>query len=292
MEAPVNHHYVSQCHLKEFFNRKEGQIYLYDKQLNNHYQKSGTKRIFSEKDLNTKLFGDKIDRHTMEIELQVLFEDDFAKHLAAVIQFHDDQQAIEKAYWEMNHLALMALVGEYRNPAYKSGLDNALDSLKSHITGSPEPEPKLKYQNTRGYLDVADLLLKDMDPITFAIVSIKSNDHFILPDTSAFLARQNLDTGHIMQFGLPISDKLFLLGRSKRMGHYPTTLVTIPDDDSEIVFRINSDLVNYAYKTVACKDKLFLDIPLHSIPVIPTQKVPVIPLQNGPVMDKELLKIA
>jgi len=258
MQERINHHFVSQCHLKEFFNNEEGQIYLFDKQLNNHYQNSGTKRIFSEKDLNTKLFGDQIDRHSMEIELQVLFEDDFAKHLATVKQFHEDHQTIEKAYWEMNHLALMALVGEYRNPAYKSGLDQAMDTLKTHVTGSNEPDIKLKYQNTKGYLDVAHVLLKEMDPITFAIVAINSADHFILPDTSAFLARQNLDIGHVMQFGLPISDKLFLLGRSTRMGHYPTTLVTIEDDDSEMVFRINSDLVNYAYKTVACKDKCFL----------------------------------
>jgi len=258
MYERVNHHYVSQCHLKEFLNKEEGKIYLYDKQLRNYYQKSGTRRIFSEDDLNTKLIGNKIDRNSMEIELQVLFEDDFSKHLAAVKQFHEDQKAIEKAYWEMNHLALMALVGEYRNPAYKSGLDQAMDSLKLRVTGSEEPDPKVKYQNTKGYLDVAHILLKDMDPITFAIVSLKSKDHFILPDTSGFLARQNLDTGHVMQFGLPISDKLFLLGRSTRMGKYPTTLVNVENDDSEMVFRINSDLVNYAYKTVACHDKAFL----------------------------------
>jgi hypothetical protein len=258
MQEHVNHHYVSECHLKEFFNSEEGQIYLFDKQLNNFYQKPGTKKIFSEKDLNTKLLGDKVDRQSMEIELQVLFEDDFAKHLAAVMQFHVDHNAIEKVYEDMNYLALMALVGEYRNPAYKSRLDQAMDSPKIHVTGANEPDPKLKYQNTKGYLDVAHILLKDMDPITFAIVSINSNDHFIVPDTSGFLARQNLDIGHVMQFGLPISDKLFLLGRSTRMGKYPTTSVTIDHEESEIVFRINSDLVNYAYKTVACKDKVFL----------------------------------
>ena len=258
MNEPVNHHYVSECHLKEFFNKEMGQIYLYDKLLDNHYQRSGTKKIFSEKDLNTKLFGDMIDRISMETELKVLFEDDFAKHLARIKQFHYDQLAIEKVYEDMNYLALMALVGEYRNPAYKSGLDQALDSLKTQVTGSIIPAEKLKYQNTRGYIDVAQLLLEDMDPITFAIVSINSNDRFIVPDTSGFIARENLDYGHVMQFGLPLSDKLFLLGRSKRMGKYPTTLVTIDENDSEIVFLINTDLINYAYKTVACKDQLFL----------------------------------
>jgi hypothetical protein len=154
MSERINHHYVSQCHLKEFFNNEEGKIYLYDKQLRNYYQKSGTRKILSEKDLNTKLLDNKIDRNSMEIELQVLFEDDFAKHIGAVKQFHENQKSIEKAYWEMNHLALMALVGEYRNPAYKAGLDHAMDSIKLRVTGSEEPDPKVKYQNAEGYLDV------------------------------------------------------------------------------------------------------------------------------------------
>lgn len=42
------------------------------------------------------------------------------------------------------------------------------------------------------------------------------------------------------------------------MGKYPTTLVEIKEDDDELVFKINSDLANYAYKTVACKDQTFL----------------------------------
>jgi hypothetical protein len=258
MEEPINHHFVSECHLKEFFNNEDRQIYLFDKQLSNYYQRSGTKRIFSEKDLNTRLFGDKIDSQTMEIELKVLFEDDFSKHLASIIQFHQDQKEIAKIYEDMNYLALMALIGEYRNPEYKSGLDQAMNDLKKHFTGIDIPDPKLKYQNTKGYIDVGYLLLKDMDPITFALVSIESNDHFIVPDTSGFLVREHLDIGHVMQFGLPVSDKLFLLGRSTRMGKYPTTLVSIKEDSSELVFRINSDLINYAYKTVACKDQLFL----------------------------------
>jgi len=265
MEEPVNHHYVSECHLKEFFNAEDGKIYLFDKQLNNYYNRSGTKRIFSEKELNTKLLGNSIDRQSMERELKVLFEDDFAKHLATVIHFHQSQQAIEKAYEDMNYLALMALVGEYRNPAYKSGLDQIMDGIKKHLTGSDIPDPKLKYQNTKGYIEVAMHLLTDMDPMTFAVVSIQSADHFLLPDTSGFLAREHLAIGHVMQLGLPISDKLFLLGRSKRMGRYPTTLVTIDQDDSDLVFRVNSDLANYAYKTIACKDKEFLKKTMHKM---------------------------
>jgi hypothetical protein len=48
------------------------------------------------------------------------------------------------------------------------------------------------------------------------------------------------------------------LGRSASLGHYPTTLVEINENEDELVFKINSDLVNYAYKTAACRDEAFL----------------------------------
>ena len=42
------------------------------------------------------------------------------------------------------------------------------------------------------------------------------------------------------------------------MGKYPTTIVTIDNDDDNLIFKINSDLANYAYKTVGCKNEEFL----------------------------------
>lgn len=264
MNKPVNHHYVSQCHLKEFFNSKEQKIYLFDKQLFNFYPKSGTRRIFSMDHLNNRLVGDKLDQESMELELRVMFEDKFAKHLKSVLRLYEDQSLVEQVYDDLNFLALMALVGEYRNPHYKQRLDDIFDSLDEQLRarGGNVPEnikpENLLYSNQKGYIDVAFLMLEKMDPITFAIVSIQSDDHFIVPDTSAFLVRLNLDTGPVMQFGMPVSDKLFIMGRSAAMGHYPTTLVTITENDDDLVFKINSDLVNYSYQTVACKDQVFL----------------------------------
>lgn len=271
MSEPVLHHYVSECHIKEFYNRVQKKIYLFDKELLNFYNKPGTKRIFSENDLNTRLLGGMLDRHSLELQLRTLFEDNFAKHLEAVKNFHNDTTLIASAYEDLNYLGLMALVGEYRNPHYKQGIDSALNAMRDHAisVGVTVPDQttheNVKYQNVKGYMDVALLLLERMDPISFAIVSIESNDHFILPDTSGFLVRQQLDIGPVMQFGLPISDKLFILGRSASMGKYPTTIVTISEDDSNLVFRINTDLVNYAYKTIACKDEDFLKMTIMNV---------------------------
>ncbi|MEJ6979756.1 DUF4238 domain-containing protein [Pedobacter sp. P351] len=261
---PVNHHYVSKCHLKEFFNSYTNKIYLYDKNLRNFYTRPGISKIFSCKKLNNRLWDTAIDRTSMELELRVMFEENFSKHLNVVIDFIDAPSIIQKAYEDLNFLGLMALVGEYRNPFYKSGLDDALNSLANDakIRGAHVPDelehPDVIYKNLKGYIDVASMLLQSMDPITFSIVVIKSTDHFILPDTTAFLVRQNFDTGKVMQFGIPVSDKMFVLGRSEAIGKRPTRIVTINENDDELVFKINSDLVNYAYKTVACKDEVFL----------------------------------
>ena len=264
MSKPINHHFVSQCHLKEFFNPEEKRIFLYDKQLSNFYYKSGTRNIFSMDYLNNRLINEELDQESMELELRVLFEDKFSKHLQSVKRLYEDHSLVAEVYDDLNYLALMALVGEYRNPEYKQGLDDVFASMDEQLklrgAKIPEKTPNdlVLFSNMKGYIDVAFLLLEKMDPITFAIVSIRSDDHFIVPDTSGFLVRYNLESGPVMQFGLPISDKLFILGRSAAMGLYPTTLVEITENNGNLVFKINSDLINYSYKTVACKDEIFL----------------------------------
>lgn len=264
MSKPVNHHFVSQCHLREFFDFDSKRIYLYDKIRSNLYRKNGTRYIFSMDYLNNRLINDEVDQESMELELRVMFEDNFSKHLQSVKRIYNDHSLVGDAYNDLNYLALMALVGEYRNPEYKQGLDGVFDSMDEQLKirgGKISKKTKnelIPYSNQKGYIDVAFLMLEKMDPITFAIVSIKSDDHFIIPDTSGFLVRSNFDTGQVVQFGLPVSDKLFILGRSAVMGLYPTTLVEINDNNDDLVFKINSDLINYSYQTVACKDEIFL----------------------------------
>jgi len=264
VSAPINHHFVSKCHLKEFFDHDAKRIYLYDKIISNFYYRTGTSNIFSMNYLNNRLINNKVDQKSMELELRVLFEDNFSKHLQSVKRVYEDHTLVGEINDDLNYLALMALVGEYRNPHYKQGLDDVFDLMDEQfkVRGGNVPEKTknkmVPFGNVKSYMDVAFMILDKMDPITFAIVSIKSDDHFIVPDTSGFLVRLNLDTGPVVQFGLPVSDKLFILGRSAAMGPYPTTLVEINENNHDLVFMINSDLVNYSYKTVACKDEIFL----------------------------------
>ena len=132
---PINHHYVSRCHLKEFFNIEVGKIFLYDKQEDNFYNRSGVRNIFSLDNLNNRITSNNIDKISMELELRTMFEENFSKHISWLKKFCIDPENIEQAYYHMNFIATMALVGEYRNPHYKKGIDEAMNHLKTRLQG-------------------------------------------------------------------------------------------------------------------------------------------------------------
>jgi len=119
-------------------------------------------------------------------------------------------------------------------------------------------DPKVKYENAPDYFRVAFKILVRMEPMIFSVFSIDSDDHFLLPDTSCFQIRANGEIGEILQIGVPVSDKLFILASSKNSAKKLSQLVTFHEDFDPEVLRINSDLANFAYKGIACSDMEFL----------------------------------
>ena len=77
MSTPINHHHVSQCHSRLFFNEQDKKIYYYDKELDKFDYKLTTKSLFSENYANTKLENDEFDHKSVEDELNQYFEKDF-----------------------------------------------------------------------------------------------------------------------------------------------------------------------------------------------------------------------
>src|ERR1700733_1953131 len=101
MSTPVKHHYVSQCHLKKFFNEKANKIFIYDKEQKNFYDKASTKYLFSEDFSNSIEINGEIDHSKLETELRLLFEDDFLRDLAQIEKFvdnpYEDRESAELA---------------------------------------------------------------------------------------------------------------------------------------------------------------------------------------------------
>ena len=130
MSTPKNHHYVSQCHQKEFFNDSTGLIYVYDKELNNHYSKQTSKSLFSEDQLNTRESNGNLDQSTLETELKLLFEDEFSIHTRQVEGFLKSQDEMQKSYESMCWLTMLGILGEIRHPYFKKNLDKILLDVK------------------------------------------------------------------------------------------------------------------------------------------------------------------
>jgi len=278
MNVPINHHYVSRSHQSQFFNDSTGRIYLYDKEWDNFYHRTTTKSVFSEDHLNTRFTNGEFDQKTLEFELQRMLEDDFNNHVAQVKKFvntrQDQDETCESLYW----LTLYGIVGEMRHPIFKRQIDETLDHTEFELLvkhfGVDEPtamsyiESKkvTPYHNNISYIEVALKIIEKLDPIEFEIYVIESSDHFLLPDTSCWQLRGQLNyypnnfIKEIIQIGLPISDKIFVLvtPQSRNIESHSISVMWIDEDESPTVDQINRDLFSFSKKAVACKDESYL----------------------------------
>lgn len=278
MNAPKNHHYVSQCHQREFFNETDKAIYIYDKERNNFYKKLTTKSLFSEDDLNTKRKSDGLDYTTLETELKILFEDNFPKLLTRIKSFVLDPQEVQDFYENvLGWFVLMGIIGELRHPKFKKQLDEIMlrigtDTLhvatgidRQKIPEYLKSRQKTPYNNELSYITTAIRIFERMEPMEYEIYVIETQAHFILPDTSCVQIRGQLQQymnafiTEITQVGIPLTDKIFLLANSSKLGIKANGIQYIKTaEDEEMVTEINRDLFQFARKAVACKDKNYL----------------------------------
>lgn len=276
MSTPKNHHYVSQCQQIEFFNKNEGKIYVYDKILDNHYDKRTTKSLFSEAYINSKVFDGEVNHIQLELELKVIIEDEYPKHLETVNHFLNTKLNFDATYESLVLVMILGVLGSLRHPSFKKSFEKRLKEIdtdllkrisgeaKRQIKDILNKKLKTKFANDLGYLDTAFRILERMEPFNFEIFLIKSSDSFLLPDTSGFQVRGQLHQypnsliNEIIQIGLPITKNIFVLGTSNFVDNKPSSVQVITDDNSETVFSINKDLYNFSVKAVACHDRDFL----------------------------------
>jgi len=276
MSTPKNHHYVSRCHQAEFFNDAEGKIYIYDKTLDNHYSKNGTRRLFSDDFINSRFIQGEVDHQQLETELKILIEDDFPIHVGNIKNFILTQERQEETYESLVYVAMLGILGQLRHPEFKESFENKFQQIESGILSKLtnlskekineylETQKKTKFSNVLGYISTALRILERMEPFDFEIYSIESSDQFILPDTGCFQIRGQLHNysnpliNEITQLGIPLSDKIFILATSKHLKSGQSGIQFIRDNNSDMVLSINKELFGFAYKAVACKDSNYL----------------------------------
>ncbi|MBO0953264.1 DUF4238 domain-containing protein [Fibrella forsythiae] len=273
MSTPKNHHYVSQCHIKKFFNEAESRIFMYDKAKANFYSSRSTKNIFSDKYGNSRYDNGEIDHSTLETELSDYFETEFAENCEliehAVINLTID--AIEP----LVKLTKFGILSELRHPSFKKRNDDTLLSTFKSLRPNSSPEftkeldklisvfDKTKFLNIGSYKELADKIFLRMGNAVYTIIKIENDEHFILADNYGVIKRSNLAKNSLARIvtgvSFPLTSKLFLHVDSENVELSNVKIKKISDHKnrgfSEI---INKEIFDNAIKTIACESEAYL----------------------------------
>lgn len=278
MSTPQNHHYVSQVHIKNFFNYEEGKIYVYDKDRKNHYFKKTTRSLFSERRLNSRFKDGVIDHETIEKDLNDFFEKDFRKNTEIVQAFTNDNRFTEDVRKALIYFVKYGIIGDMRTPRYKKNVDdtiiealskiseNATASLKNQINDMFKFTENVKYSNLLDYSELADKILGAMGNVIFQIMIPKNEeDFFILPDVAAATTRAkinkyyNPDTEEIAFVSIPLSSKIYIHFHSQKLFQgkkVPDS--NIWDCSSKQVAILNKANLGYSQCKIACESEAYL----------------------------------
>jgi hypothetical protein len=278
MSTPINHHYVSQCQLRAFFNEAEGKIHVYDKQLDNLFSKRTTKSIFSEPKLNSTVIAGEVNHNVVEDDLRFYLEDSYSKNLSIIETYittvSDDEDGFIDALMEMTRLGV---IGEMRHPSHKKNVDDqvygvleifapiAADKLKEEIKEAFEERKKTKYSNSLRYAQMSGEILKKMGEINFTIIYISNDtDYFILSDCSSTTFRAkineyfNPDIKDIAMVFMPISSRIAIIAVADRLDNHPGSIKYYTEKDRATLEMLNHMTLANSKKMIACENGEYL----------------------------------
>lgn len=277
MSIPKNHHYISQTHISNFFNKQVAGIYLHDKERDKIFKSNGTRNIFSEKNLNTKrLPGGNVDYTSTEKELNENFEKDFNSHFQQIRKFMDSHKLSKELSLAFSYFARYGIIGEFRTPTYKKRLDdtifngmkdimeNAVDELKESFFKTFEFDDEVNYTNIGDFWELSQQILDTMGDLSFILQTPKEHgDYFILGDFVVATVRDkineyfNPDVREIAYIGFPLSSKIYLNLYSNKWDRSPkASLIQVLGTSA--VYGINRANYYYTKKYLACEDESYL----------------------------------
>lgn len=228
MSVPKNHHIISKVHIKNFFNKSEGKIYVYDKSEKNIFFKTTLKSLFSEQYSNSRFSDGEIDHETLEKELNDFFEKDFAKNASIVQNFISNNIENEEIIKALIYFVKYGIIAEMRTSKYKKEMDEVIfgslkgisemfaPELKADFKKSIEFENHVKYSNLTSYLDIANEVLEKMGDFRYEILVADELNYFFIPDFGAATQRDkindyfNPDIKEIAYVGLALTSKIFI----------------------------------------------------------------------------------
>ncbi|OON67912.1 DUF4238 domain-containing protein [Hymenobacter sp. CRA2] len=278
MSTPLNHHYVSQCQIRNFFNQSEKKIYLYDKIRNNFFNKTTTKSVFSERELNTVYENGQLNHDIIEKDLKDYFEDSFVKNTKIILDYAETQIAVkDELINALIDITKLGIIGDMRNPVSKRQLDDAIykpfeelrqyaaPNLKEQIDQALEDRKKTKYSNKLQYSKIAEDVIEKMFPLVSVIFYITTeDDYFVLSDCSSIVSRAkinkyfNPDIQEIANVGTPLTSKLLVQTMSSKLGRKEGGIYYLGDNHKSMINDINMMTLASSKKMVACESEAYL----------------------------------
>jgi hypothetical protein len=277
MSVPKNHHIISKVHTKNFFNKNEGKIYVYDKFKKNIYFKTTLKSLFSEQYSNSRFYNGKIDNETLEKELNDFFEKDFAKNVSIVQHFISNKNQNEENIKALLYFVKYGIIAEMRTSKHKKEVDEAIfgplkglsemfaPELKADFEKSLEFQNHVKYSNLTSYLKIADEVLEKMGDLRYEILVANEFNYFFIPDFGAATQRDkinvyfNPDIKEIAYVGLALTSKIFInFFSTKLYKNKPLPSSTIIHCDFNAVEYYNRLNLRYCQCLVASENEEYL----------------------------------
>lgn len=278
MSIPRNHHFVSEVHQKKFFNYQSNRIYVYDKQRKNLYSKKTTKTLFSERDSNTSFNDGTKDFTKLEGDLNINFEQELSNNIQIVEDFIKNREMNESINDALFNIARFGVIGEFRTPRNKKGMDDALWEGFSKIMVQSTPELKkgleevfafrkeVKYSNVLTYSETANSILELMGGLIFKIIIPENNDdYFVLPDCSSIRVRDkindyfNPDIKEIAYIGVPVTSKMFIHFFSEKLFKENMPISEIIYEESQVIRKINIECMYFSQGKIACESEEYLE---------------------------------
>jgi Protein of unknown function (DUF4238) len=277
MSTPRNHHYVSQVHLNNFFNKPQNKIFVYDKVLDNFYWKETTKSLFSERDGSTRYVSNEKDFHSLENDLNIHFEKDFHRHLNTVKLFVQNFEMSENVNEALLHFAKYGVIGDMRTPRHKKLTDDAFSKafgqlipscvpkLKKELEGLFAYQNEVKYSNVLEYSDIAPKILELMGGLIFKIIIPESkDDYFVVPDCTSLTMREKINTyfnpdiKEIAYIGLPITSKIYIHFLSEKLFKEGKMDSEIILGDPSGICKMNRVSLDISQSKIACENQDYL----------------------------------
>lgn len=277
MSVPKNHHIISKVHIKNFFNKSEGKIYIYDKFEKYIFFKTTLKSLFSEQYSNSRFSDGEIDHETLEKELNDFFEKDFAKNVSIVQQFISNNNQNEEIINALLYFVKYGIIAEMRTPKHKKEMDEAIfgslkglsemfaPELKADFEKSIEFQNHVKYSNLISYLEIADEVLEKMGDLRYEILVADKFNYFFIPDFGAATQRDkineyfNPEIKEIAYVGLALTSKIFInFFSTKLYKNKPLPSSTIIHCDFNTVEYYNRLNLRYCQCKVASENQEYL----------------------------------